>query len=80
MWTRSAPQLRNPLHAMMGAVSMLESGDAPPDEARWQVQALRHGVDVMHELTSDFLDIHALSAGKLKLAEGWTDIRALLSQ
>jgi hypothetical protein len=63
---------------MTGAVSVLESGDADPDEARWQIQALRHGVDVMCGITSDFLDIHAISAGKLKLQEAWTNLRELL--
>jgi hypothetical protein len=30
-------QLRNPLHAMLGALTVLESGDGGEEELRWQV-------------------------------------------
>jgi signal transduction histidine kinase len=76
--SRVIVQLRNPLHAIVGAVSVLESGDVDADEAHYQVQSLRHGVDVMTAITNDFLDIHALSVGKLKLREAWTNLRELL--
>ncbi len=72
-------QLRNPLHAMMGALSIVESGALSIDaETRVQVSTLRHGVDVMCALTSDILDIHSLSTGRLRLAEAWTNLRELL--
>jgi hypothetical protein len=34
-------QLRNPLHAMMGAITVLESGDADEADTRWQVPLCR---------------------------------------
>ncbi len=63
---------------MTGAVAMLESGEADEAEARWQIKSLRAGVEMMTSITSDFLDIHALHAGKLKLHEAWTNIGELL--
>jgi hypothetical protein len=63
---------------MAGAVTVLEAGDADAGEIAWQVASLRRGVDLMRALTSDFLDIHALSTGALVLAEAWTNVRELL--
>jgi hypothetical protein len=37
---------------MMGAVTVIESGDADETEQAWQIKALRHGVDVMYGITS----------------------------
>jgi signal transduction histidine kinase len=61
-------------------VTMLEAGDAAGDEVelRGHVQSLRHSMNVMVGITSDFLDLHAMSTGRLKLEEGWTNLRELL--
>lgn len=71
-------QLRNPLHAMVGALTVLESGEASVAEALREIASLRYGVDVMCAITNDFLDIHALGAGKLELHAAWTNLRELL--
>ena len=71
-------QLRNPLHAMVGALTILESGDIDAADTRRELTSLRHGVDVMCAITNDFLDVQALSAGRLKLSLVWTNLRELL--
>lgn len=50
--TLASSQLRNPLHAMMGAVTVMETGGTDEAELAWQIKALRHGVDVMYGITS----------------------------
>lgn len=71
-------QLRNPLHEMGGALTVMQSGDFPGGEFAREMRSLRRGVDVMCEITRDFLDIHALRSGALRLQEAWTNIRELL--
>ena len=63
---------------MTGALTVMESGEVGAAEERQLVSALRHGVDVMCAITNDFLDIHALSVGRLKLSLAWTLVRELL--
>jgi hypothetical protein len=66
---------------MVGALTVLESGGGMrPAEVARELRSLRHGVDVMVGITSDFLDIHAMGAGKLKLNAAWTNVRQLLSE
>jgi signal transduction histidine kinase len=71
-------QLRNPLHAMVGALTILEFGDIDAADTRRELTSLRHGVDVMCAITNDFLDVQALSAGRLKLSLVCTNLRELL--
>jgi signal transduction histidine kinase len=77
---RAAIQLRNPLHALVGAVTVLESGDAGVEDVRWQVKSLRQCADAMCALTSSFLDLYSLHLGQLKLHDSWTDLKALLDR
>lgn len=70
-------QLRNPLHAMGGALTMLESGAADVAETCREITSL---VNVMVAITGDFLDVQALSAGMLKLSPVWTSMRELLER
>jgi signal transduction histidine kinase len=77
---RAAIQLRNPLHALVGAVTVLESGDAGVEDVRWQVKSLRQCADAMCALTNSFLDLYSLHLGQLKLHDSWTDLKALLDR
>lgn len=63
---------------MFGALTVLEAGDAGEEAVQWHIRSLRHGVDVMCEITDAVIDIHALSVGRMKLSEGWTSVRELL--
>jgi hypothetical protein len=72
-------QLRNPLHAMLAAVTVMEEEGVGPEERAWQLRSLRNGIDLMVGITNDVLDIQALGAGKLRLRLMSTDLRELLS-
>ena len=76
--THSTAQLRNPLHAMSGALTAIESGGMSESEVRKEMKWMRHGMNVMSEITDDVLDIRALSSGKLKLRRAWTNLHELL--
>ena len=71
-----AAQLRNPLHAMMGALTMFETGVGGTRADVYRT--LQAGLTVMNDITGDFLDIHALSLGNLVLRGVWTNLRELL--
>ncbi len=73
-------QLRNPLHAIVGALTVIESGGLSAAEWTRELKSLRHGCDVMVGITSDVLDIQSISAGKLKLQAVWTNVRELLNE
>ena len=60
-------QLRNPLHAMQGAIQQLVSGELDPAAAREEVASLAHGLRVMVDITNDLLDVEALRAGRLRV-------------
>ena len=72
-------QLRNPLHAMLGALTVVEEAGLAPEERAWQLQSLRDGVELMIGITSDVMDLQALGAGKLRLQQLSTDVRELLA-
>lgn len=63
---------------MGGALTALESSAMRAADVRSEIRWLRHGVDVMNEITDDVLDIRALSLGKLKLSCVRVNLRALL--
>ena len=63
---------------MTGALTVLESGDACAEEQARLLGALRHGTEVMCDITNDFLDINALRLGLLRLNKTWTHVRELL--
>ena len=59
---------------------MLESGAMSEADMRREMKWLRHGVNVMSEITNDVLDIRALSSGKLRLRSVLTNLRELLER
>jgi hypothetical protein len=66
---------------MGGALAALgDPVDCTLAELRREIGALRHGVDVMREITRAFLDIHALRAGRVRLHEAWTNVREMLDR
>ncbi len=66
---------------MVGALTVLEeSGEVGVSEVGRELRSLRNNVDVMIGITNDFLDIHAMVAGKLRLHAAWTDVRELLAE
>jgi CheY-like chemotaxis protein len=72
-------QLRNPLHAMHGAIQQLVSGELDPAAAREEVASLAHGLRVMVDITNDLLDMEALRAGRLRVRPAPTELRAVLA-
>jgi signal transduction histidine kinase len=71
-------QLRNPLHAMSGAVQQLASGLLDAAAAALEFATLSHGINVMIAITSDLLDVEALRLGRLRMSPAPTDIRDVL--
>jgi hypothetical protein len=65
-FTCCAAQLRNPLHAMQGAVTQLTSGALDADATAVELDSIGRGLAVMAEVTNDVLDAEALRAGALR--------------
>ena len=65
-FTCGAAQLRNPLHAMQGAVTQLTSGTLDADATAVELDSIGRGLAVMVEVTNDVLDAEALRAGALR--------------
>lgn len=61
----------------MGALTMFESGGGSHADV---CHTLRQGLAMMTEITSDFLDLSALSHGTLALHAVWTNTRELLKE
>jgi hypothetical protein len=72
-------QLRNPLHAMHGAVLQLASCTLDAAAAAVEAASLAHGIDVMIQITNDMLDAEALRLGRLRIRPAPTDIRTVLA-
>jgi signal transduction histidine kinase len=77
---RFVVQLRNPLHAMYGAVEQLASGALDAAAAALELETLSHGIDVMVGISSDMLDVEALRLGRLRVAAAATNLRDVLAE
>ena len=77
---RFVVQLRNPLHAMYGAVEQLASGALDAAAAALELETLSHGIDVMVGISSDMLDVEALRLGRLRVAAAATNVRDVLAE
>jgi signal transduction histidine kinase len=73
-------QIRNPLHAMYGAVALLSSGTLHSDAADAELLRLHEGIDVMISVTTDLLDAEALRLGRLRVQPAMVNLRALLTR
>jgi PAS domain S-box-containing protein len=73
--------LRNPLNTIALAVSALESGDMPPQEAARTIEVVRRAVDRMTRLIADLLDVARVAAGqKLTIQPERLDIRSVVAE
>lgn len=70
-------EMRNPLHAMTGAVDALASVALPPAAQPW-IDVLRRGLDAALAVAGDTLDAAVLDAGALRLEARRLDVAALL--
>jgi hypothetical protein len=78
--TPPAPQLRNPIHAMYGAVTQLAGGALDAAGAALELGTLSNGIDLMIGVTNDLLDAEALRAGRLRMRPAPTDLRECLER
>ncbi|MCW5893102.1 MAG: PAS domain-containing protein [bacterium] len=72
-----AHEIRNPLHAMAGALDAL-TGVELPEAARPWVAVLARGLDAALGVASDTLDTAMLDAGRLRIETRRLDVAALL--
>jgi two-component system sensor histidine kinase EvgS len=77
--SRAVPQIRNPIHAMYGAITQLAGGTLDPAAAAVELATLSHGVSVMIDITNDMLDAEALRLGRLKVTPAPIDVRSVLT-
>lgn len=69
--------LKNPLHAMMMATTLLERGD--PGNAPRHLAVLRRAGGRMERLIRDLLDLSTLEAGRFRLSVGPVEVEPLLA-
>jgi two-component system, chemotaxis family, CheB/CheR fusion protein len=66
-------ELRNPLHAVRSAVTVLEAA-AGEDDCDNALRVIRRQSDLMTRLVDDLLDVARITAGRLELRRGHVDL------
>jgi PAS domain S-box-containing protein len=74
-----AHELRNPIHTIVGAASLL--GLTAEDEARRRpVAIIRRAAESIERLIADLLDVTRIEAGNLAVRKASLDLRALIAE
>lgn len=71
-------ELRNPLNAVSGWASMLETGNLSGEQARRALQIIRRNVAAQVRLVDDLLDMSSVVSGRIRLAIQAVDLRDLI--
>ena len=71
-------ELRTPLNALLGWIQLLRSGQLPEAKRMRALDAIERSAELQARLTSDLLDVSAVTTGKLRLARKEMDLAALL--
>ncbi len=72
-----AHELRNPLASVSGAVTLLQTSDAPDDRA-WGLDVVERQVAQLTRLIDDLLDVSRITSGKVRLRKTQVDAREIV--
>jgi len=60
-------ELRNPLHAIVGWVALLQTGKLNAQESAHAIEAIQRGAQAQNRLINDLLDVSRIITGRLRL-------------
>ena len=73
-------ELRNPLNAMLGWATLLESGRLDAEQARRAIRIILRNVDVQARLVGDLLEMSSAVMGRTRLSMRAVELRALATE
>jgi PAS domain S-box-containing protein len=76
--TMLSHELRNPLNAVLGWLTMLKRCLHDPEQRERAIEIIERNVRIQAQLLSDLLDISRLSRGRITLARADVDVTALI--
>lgn len=60
-------ELRNPLHAIVGWVALLQTGKLDAQDVAHAIEAIQRGAQAQNQLINDLLDVSRIITGRLRL-------------
>ena len=72
--------IRTPLNAIIGFSELLQAGDAPPEEAKQDLDMIVSSGKMLLQLVNDVLDLSKMDLGKLEFNLEPSDVVALLRE